>query len=291
LGSAAIDIVADVDFDVTLPSGRVRVRRRGEPNAPLLLCVHGLSANLTAYDYLAEQLAGDHRQVVAFDLRGCGRSAVTAPGSYGLDHRCDDVLDLADALGAKEFDLAGWSLGALIAMRTALRAGRRLRSVTLIDHAGPANRAALGPVQDGLDRLDAVVAQPADYLALVRTLSPIAPWSGFWDTFYGYELQQRADGQWAPTTSRAAAEEDLHQPWPRDWREHWRALTMPTMLIRATGTGYGVPLIADQTVAALTAENPGVRVIETPDSGHDTCMHDPLTAAAITEVLAASARP
>jgi pimeloyl-ACP methyl ester carboxylesterase len=274
-----------VDFDVALPSGRVRVRRRGPTDAPLLLCVHGLSANLTAYDYLGDQLASDHRQVVAFDLRGCGRSEATGPGSYQLDSRSDDVLALADALGANEFDLAGWSLGALIAMQVALRAGERLRSVTLIDHAGPANRAAMGPVHSGLERLDAVVDSAAEYIALVRSLSAIDPWSSFWDAFYTYELQQRPDGRYSPSTSRAVAEEDLRQPWPRDWSAHWRSLSMPTVLIRAIGTRYGVPLVADETVAALRAVNPDVRIVDTPDSGHDTCMHDPVSAAAIAELL------
>ena len=37
-----------MDFDLALPSGRIRARRWGPPDAPLLLCVPGLSANLTA---------------------------------------------------------------------------------------------------------------------------------------------------------------------------------------------------------------------------------------------------
>lgn len=270
---------------MALPSGRVRARRWGAADAPLLLCVHGLSANLTAYDYLGEELASADRQVVAFDLRGCGRSEVTPPGSYGLDDRVDDVLALADALGTQRFDLAGWSLGSLIAMRVALRAGSRLRSVALIDHAGPANKEALGPVRSGLDRLDAVVESPAAYLRLVRSISAIAPWSKFWDDFYSYELQQRPDGSWTPSTSRAAAEEDLRQRWPRDWSEHWRALTMPTVLIRAVGTHYGVPLVPAAAVEELREVNPLVRVVETPDSGHDTCMHDPVTAQAMAALL------
>jgi len=87
-----------VDFDVILSSGRIRARRWGEPGAPLLLCVPGLSANLSAFEYLAENLAGADRQVVAIDLRGCGRSEVTPPGSYGLDSHAADVLAVADAV-------------------------------------------------------------------------------------------------------------------------------------------------------------------------------------------------
>lgn len=274
-----------MDFDLHLPSGRIRARRWGAPDAPLLLCVHGLSANLSSFGYLADGLAGPERQVVAMDLRGCGRSAVTPPGSYGLDAHTADVLAVAGVLGFDEFDLAGWSLGALIAMRVALRAGSRLRSVSLIDHVGPVAADALVPVRNGLVRLDDVVPEPEDYLRAIRSTGVIEPWSPFWDTHYTYELEQREDGWWSPTTSRAAAEEDLFQRWPRDWGDHWAALTMPSVLVRALRPLNGVALIPDSAVAALRAANPAVRVTEAPDSNHFTCMVDPVTLAAVADVL------
>ena len=274
-----------MDFDLSLPAGRIRARRWGPDDAPLLLCVHGLSANLTAYTHLAEQLAGENRQVVAFDLRGCGRSEVTAPGSYGIDSHVTDVLGVADALGADVFDIAGWSLGALIAMHVALHAGARLRSVTLIEHAGPAQSAALVAIREWLWRLDLVTATPVDYLGKIRGGGFIDPWSPFWDAFYSYELAQRADGSWSPLTSRVAAEEDFDQPWPRDWSDHWRALTMPAVLVRATRPLNGALIVPDRAVTAVRAVNPSVRVVETPDSNHFTCLVDPVTVGALTGML------
>jgi pimeloyl-ACP methyl ester carboxylesterase len=277
-----------VDLDLSLPSGRIRARRWGPDEAPLLLCVHGVSANLAAFTYLAEHLAGDPRQVVAIDLRGCGRSEVTPPGSYGLEDRATDVLDVADALGADEFDFAGWSLGALIGMHVALRAAARLRSVALIEHAGPAQSAALVAVREWMGRLDVVTATPGDYLSKMRRAGLIEPWSPFWDAFYSYDLEQRSDGAWSPLTSRAAAFEEFDQPWPRDWSEHWRALTMPTVLVRAIQPLNGALIVPGRAVTALHAANPSVRVVEAPDSTHFTCMVDPVTVEAVRGVLGAS---
>ena len=65
------------DFDIPLGSGRLRVRRWGAADAPAVVCVPGLSANLCGFDRLAERLAGDTLQLVAIDLRGRGRSEVT----------------------------------------------------------------------------------------------------------------------------------------------------------------------------------------------------------------------
>ena len=67
------------DADISLASGRLRVRRWGAANAPAVVCVPGLSANLCGFDRLAERLRGDTLQLVAIDLRGRGRSEVTSP--------------------------------------------------------------------------------------------------------------------------------------------------------------------------------------------------------------------
>ena len=184
-----------MDSDIALPSGRIRARRWGAPAAPLLLCVPGLSANLCGYTRIAEQLASDERHIVAIDLRGAGRSEVTQPGSYGMESHARDVVGVADALDAERFDLVGWSLGALIAMSVAVQAGGRLRSVTLIDHAGPTEAAALIPVREGLARLDMSASSPGDYVSAVRAAGHVDPWSPFWDAYYTYELEQRSDGR------------------------------------------------------------------------------------------------
>lgn len=274
-----------MDFDLDLPSGRVHARSWGGEDAPILLCVHGISANLTAFSFLAERLSGPERRVVAFDLRGRGRSEITAPGSYGLDGHARDVVAVADALGADTVDLAGWSLGALIAMRVARDHSTRLRSVALIDHIGPAQGAALAPVRAGFARLDAAVATPQAYLDSVRRAGVVDPWTPFWDEHHTYELAEQPDGMWRPTSSRAAAEEDLFQRWPTDWTDHWRALTMPTVAVRAMQPLNGAVLISDDALAAMRATNPRIRVVDV-DSNHFTCIVDPATVDAVDSVLA-----
>ena len=71
------------DADISLASGRLRVWRWGATDAPAMVCVPGLSANLCGFDRLAERLAGDTLRLVAIDLRGRGRSEVTGAGTYG----------------------------------------------------------------------------------------------------------------------------------------------------------------------------------------------------------------
>ena len=47
-------------------------------------------------------------------------------------------------------------------------------------------------------------------------------------------------------------------------------------------------IVPDRAVSALLATNPTVRVVETPESNHFTCIVDPVTLTAIEEVLVRS---
>ncbi len=233
------------DFDLELSSGRVRARRWGDERHPLVLCGHGLSANVTAFGAIADHITSTQkRQVVAIDFRGRGRSEVTPPGTYGLASHARDLLDVATQLGHERFDYIGWSMGALIGIHVAALAPERLDSFKLIDIAGPMDAASAETVRAGLARLDAVVPAPEHYLAAIKAVGAIEPWSAFWDEYYTYELQQTPDGTWTPSTDHAACEEDLEECLATDWPPLWDALTMPSTLIRCTeklGDGYIVP--------------------------------------------------
>lgn len=273
------------EFDLELTSGRVHARRWGAEGAPLVLCVHGLSANLHAFDFLAERIsAGPDRQVVAIDLRGRGRSAVTPPGTYGLASHAEDVLEIATLLGAERFDHVGWSLGALIGITVAGRAAHRLRTLTLIDHANREDAVTNAAVRAGVDRLDAVVDRPEDYVAAVRAAGAITPWNAYWDRTYGYELVPAGD-RFTPSTSKAAALEDLDHPDRDDVAAAWPKITMPALLVRAT-----VPLAGGDTISvadrdALLRVAPAVRLLEL-DVNHFSVMTDERLPGAVTRLLA-----
>src|SRR3954447_8014321 len=172
------------ELDLQLPGVRLRALSYGPADGPVALCAHGLSANALSWPTVADVLVPLGVRVVALDLRGRGRSEAPPPGSYGLDAHAGDVLAAADALGAERFDLLGWSMGALIGLVVAGRAGERLRSLTLIDHAGEMDPEAVEAVRAGLARLDAVVATPEAYVDGIRARSPIEHWDERWEGFY-----------------------------------------------------------------------------------------------------------
>lgn len=98
--------------------------------ARALVCVHGVGSYREAWDGVAARLADGFR-ILTFDLRGHGRST-RLHGRYEIDDFVGDVLALADHVGFARFDLAGFSLGGLIAQRLALTHPQRLRRLVLL---------------------------------------------------------------------------------------------------------------------------------------------------------------
>lgn len=95
-----------------------------------LICVHGVGSYLEAWDGVVRVLDPDFR-ILRFDLRGHGQS-MRVKGRYEIGDFVHDLMALADHAGFAEFDLAGFSLGGLIAQRAALDHADRVKRLILI---------------------------------------------------------------------------------------------------------------------------------------------------------------
>ena len=270
------------EITLDLPSGRLAAVSHG--GGPLVLCLHGLTANSRAWDFLGDRLAGAGFRAVALDLRGRGLSPVTPPGSYGLDSHVADVIAAANALGAETFDVAGWSMGGLIGILAAATATGRLRRLVLIDHAGRMDDAAVEVVRAGMERLDGIVGDPAEHVEKVRAAGGIERWLPQWDALYRRELRQAEDGRWVARTSRAACEEDLDDMMARDWKEAWRPLAIPTLLVRSTRATNGGFIVPESERDGLMARAARPTLAEV-DATHSDIMTADATWAAVDEHL------
>ncbi len=112
------------------PKG-VAISYRLHGDGPLpLVCIHGVGSYKEVWDGVLACLPKTFR-VLTFDLRGHGASA-RVQGRYEIDDFVDDALSLADHVGFGVFDLAGFSLGGLVAQRIALTRPDRIRRLALI---------------------------------------------------------------------------------------------------------------------------------------------------------------
>lgn len=108
----------------------------GEAHNPLVILVHGGLDQKRSWDWTATLLA-ERYHVVAYDLRGHGRSDWVSDGDYGVMDHVFDLASLVDHLGAERVRLVGHSLGGNIALRYAGLYPERILKLAAIEGLGP----------------------------------------------------------------------------------------------------------------------------------------------------------
>ena len=123
-------------------------------DAPVILCLHGLTRNSKDFASLAESLQNTYR-VICPDQRGRGRSQRDIDAAnYRPDRYVQDMRTLQEVLRIPRWAVIGTSLGGLMAMLMMVADASRINGVVLND---------IGPVVDpqGLARIASYVGKTA----------------------------------------------------------------------------------------------------------------------------------
>src|SRR5882672_5419233 len=100
-----------------------------------ILFHHGIGGSAELWAGWRPALADRHR-LVAFDMRGCGRSHVPAADfKWSLGLLVDDLFAVADAAGLRRFHLVGESIGGTVALTAALARPERIATLTVSNGA------------------------------------------------------------------------------------------------------------------------------------------------------------
>ena len=240
------------------------VRELGDPEAPVLVLIHGWNFDgEMAFHKLAPLLATRYRVVVP-DLRNHGKSD-RIRGSFDLGDVAEEVDATIDALGiAKPVAILGYSMGGMVAQELALRHPESLYALVLgATAARPIH--TLRPVSLALFRLTRAVARIsraeavwASFLVLKRNgLIGAEDEAWMWDSLLARDANLYHEAAYAI--------------WRFDTRDRIGALTVPTMVVIPERDTV-VRVSRQEELAALVPDAPVVRL---PDLGHESILADP----------------
>ncbi len=121
---------------VTVAGHRVHYLAEGPAAGPPVVLVHGLGGRAEDWRNLAPWLAKAGYRVYMPDLPGYGRSEKPLDFSYSVSEEAASVLGFFDALGLKQVDLAGHSMGGWIVQLIAAQHPERVKRLILFDSVG-----------------------------------------------------------------------------------------------------------------------------------------------------------
>jgi pimeloyl-ACP methyl ester carboxylesterase len=249
----------------------------GDPAPPEVVLVHGLGANLAFWYWGVGRPLGQVFPLTAYDLRGHGRSEITA-GGYTTAAMAADLLALLDHLGIARAHLVGHSFGGAVALHAAVLAPERAASLTLVDAIlrifQPQPRLAdcpnwetlkaaytdLGVDLDGDDEIDYRLLEAlADRSARLgqRTdrdptvFLPFESWNGSKRSAERWRLLLRTTGLTGEVKQSAGLT-----------REAVAALKLPMLAV------YGELTYTMASLEGLAAVQPGVERVVVPGVGH-----------------------
>lgn len=128
----------------------------GDPSAPAVVCLHGVTAHGERFRQLAEERWAARFHVLAPDLRGHGRSTWEPPWTFA--QHVEDLVETFGPLGAA--DWVGHSFGGRLILELAARHPGLVRRAVLLDpafHVLPhiaewvADRERADPVYDSVE--------------------------------------------------------------------------------------------------------------------------------------------
>jgi len=216
---------------------QLHVHTWGDPDAPPVVCLHGVTAHGERFKRLAEERWAERFRVIAPDLRGHGRSGYEPPWTFAT--HVADVLETLDALELETPDWVGHSFGGRLILEVAAAHPERLRRAVLLDPAIQILPHIAESVAE-LERIEPLYDSPEDY-ADRRTDSP--PRELVLEDAV-LHCERLADGRLRRRTSQPAVisiyGELASEPPPADM------LRAPTLLIHAPAYG----MVREEQLAA-----------------------------------------
>jgi pimeloyl-ACP methyl ester carboxylesterase len=228
---------------------------------PGALLLHGLAGTASEWSDTASWLTESHR-VMALDQRGHGRSE-RRPDDVSRTAYVRDAVALIEQAGLAPVDVIGQSLGGHTAFLLAAKRPDLVRALVV---------AEASPTREGPE----IAEEIGDYFDSWPL--PFPSHEAAVAFFGGESLKARAWARNLATTPdglRPAFDADvlvaaIAEALVRDYWDEWRAVAVPTLLVRGEQGE-----LSPEEAAAMVAAVPSAQLVSIPGAGHDVHLDEP----------------
>jgi pimeloyl-ACP methyl ester carboxylesterase len=259
--------------DVTVEGVRLHLLEWGDPDAPVLIVLHGFTGHAWQAELVAPALVPTHR-VIALDQRGHGDS--DRAEIYGSAPMGADVIGVLDALGIERAVLVGHSMGGTVAVAVTALHPERVVALVLGDIGPEVGSEGAARIQRNTRSRD-VFEGVDDAVATQTELNPTANPDALRHRV-AHNLVEEPDGSFTWKYDRALRDGSArYEGYARD--EQWAflaAIRVPVLLIRGELSDILSEEIADRMLATI----PDARMVTISGAGHSIATDAPAAVAA-----------
>ena len=239
----------------------------GEPGAPAVVLIHGLSGLAYNWNPTGQALA-DRYRVIALNLRGHGESGPSPEREYNFKLYATDVYALVSGLELDRPVVIGHSLGGRVSMAYAAAHPADVRGIIVVDVAPGITDAGVQSIKQGME------ARPDDW--------------GTWEEALAWLKQRRASVPEAVVAERAPhvlrrlptgrfvtkGDPYVRDEWlgpelpPRAKTHLWKELgevQCPVLVLKGEDTPYLTPELCEQMMETVKGKG---RWAEVPGTTH-----------------------
>jgi pimeloyl-ACP methyl ester carboxylesterase len=245
-------------------------RRFGNPKGVPLVFNSYLMANLDSWDPAITDGLALGREVILFNNTGVASSSGNVPATFAEMGR--DAIRFIDALGLKQVDLLGFSIGSMVSQEIALQRPDLVRRMILVG-SGPRNGHQMPPTPKSEFLISTKYENPDDLwmsgLFTETTTSRTA----------GSEFVKRRDARMInrdiePGESVLSAQFSALIEWSRPYGERFaylKQIKMPVLVVN----GEADIIFEPQNSVTLAERLPNAQLILYPDASHGSLFQYP----------------
>ncbi|MCC6238601.1 MAG: alpha/beta hydrolase [Dehalococcoidia bacterium] len=231
----------------------------GNPAAPTLLLVHGLSSSAAAWQRVVQHFVADFH-VIALDQRGHGDSSWVPAERYDTDSYVADLEAFIDGLGLQRFVLVGHSMGGHHTLAYTARHPERVRCAVVNDIPPAVERDVEATAERFPGGRHPVFASVEAWMESERPAQPFTP-----EHILRFSGETRLKAVEGGLTPRYDPNASIHWA-PKDLWDEARTISRPVLLLR----GGRSSVLDAATLQQMDMQIEPARSITLEKSGHNT---------------------